>query len=631
MNDISSEDNRPTTPTDSRRRRSQQTPKKRKRGLFWTGISITALVLALGGTTVWLGTQAVVIKDNLQATTELLPQLKKQLAANDKAGAAETVDTLSRHTLAAKSAGTSPVWKVAGAIPWLGPNFAAATTVTVTADDVVQLAAKPLLGAFESLDWKSLTPTDGAIELETIRSAAPSVVTAANTVELSHNRLADIDQSKLVPQIAEPLSAAQKQLDELRGTLNVASSTVQLLPAMMGSESPRNYLLLIQNSAEVRAMGGIPGALTVLTANDGKIELATQSSAAKLGTFVPAITADKTQETIYTNRLGTYMQNVTMTPDFPTAAVTAQTMWQQRNPHDAIDGVMTIDPSALAMVLTATGPIDVGDAIPKGVDIGTLPTKLDSNNLVQALLSDVYANIDDPALQDAYFAKVAEKIFTEVSSGKIAGEKLVSALGEAAADDRIKIWSSHPTEQKLLTNQKIGGAISGPSVPAAAFGVYFNDATGAKMDYYVKRSVQLVQHCPKNGYGEYTARITLTNNAPADAATSLPKYVTGDGAFGITPGNVATNVVVYGPAQARTQAARLDGAGIPVSSYTHAERPVGMTPVQLAPGQTVTVEVDFSKVVQTGPAHLDVTPTVQKTNEVILPTEAASNCGAPPA
>ncbi|MFC8302310.1 DUF4012 domain-containing protein [Specibacter sp. NPDC057265] len=501
--------------------------------------------------------------------------------------------------------------------------------MTVTADDVVQLAAKPLLGAFDSLDWKSLTPTEGAVGLETISSAAPSVVAAANTVELSHKRLADIDQSKLVPQIAEPLSAAQKQLDELRGTLNVASNTVQLLPAMMGSETPRNYLLLIQNSAEARAMGGIPGALTVLTAKEGKIELTAQASASELGAFVPALKVDSAQEAIYTNRLGSYMQNVTMTPDFPTAALTAQTMWQQRHPGDAIDGVITIDPSALAIVLGATGAVDVADAIPEGVDIGTLPTKLDKNNLVQALLSGVYANIEDPALQDAYFAKVAEKIFTEVSSGNTSGEKLVTALGEAVADNRIKVWSAHQNEQKLLNTQKIGGAISGPSVPAAAFGVYFNDGTGAKMDYYVKRTVQLVQHCTQGGYGQYTARITLKNTAPADAATSLPKYVTGGGAFGVTPGNVATNVVVYGPSQARTQAARLDGTEIPISSYTHAERPVGLTRVELTPGQTVTVEVDFAKVVQTGTPHLDVTPTVQKTTEVVLPAELAANCGTP--
>lgn len=615
-------------PTQKQRRRTEQATHNRKlrRRLMWIGISLGGVLLIFGGSAAWLGTQAGVIKDNLQSTTELLPQLKKQLTANDTAGAAATLVSLAGHTSAAKSAGNDPVWKAAGALPWIGPNFSAATIVSVTVDDVVQLAAKPLMGAFESLDWTALTPADGAVGLDAINSAAPSVVAAANTVQLSYDRLADIDKSKLVRQIAEPLASAEEQLGDLRGTLNIASNTVRLLPAMMGSGDPRNYLLLIQNSAEVRATGGIPGALAVLHTENGKIQLTTQDSASAMGAFDPALKVDPAQEAIYTNRLGSYMQNVNMTPDFPTAATTARAMWQQRHPGDVIDGVIALDPSALALVLKASGPVDVGSAIPPGVNIGSLPTTLTSENLVKALLSDVYANIEEPKLQDAYFAEVAKTIFAEVSSGRTSGEKLISALGQGVEENRIKIWSSRADEQSLLASQRIGGAISGPSVAPAAFGVYFNDGTGAKMDYYVKRTVQLVQQCSAGGYGQYMTRITLTNTAPADAATSLPKYVTGDGIFGVTRGHVATNVIAYGPSQARTQAARVNGKSAPVGSFTHAERPVGVIRVDLAPGQSTTVEFDFGKVVQSSEAALDVTPTVQSTKDVILPTLEASGC-----
>ncbi|MEO8223093.1 MAG: DUF4012 domain-containing protein, partial [Specibacter sp.] len=362
MTDYSGSDRAATNPTaDTRRRRTRQTPRNRKlrRRLSWIGISVAVLALVLGGAAVWLGVQAGVIKDNLQSTTELLPQLKHQLTNNDSAGAATTVEMLAGHTDAAKSAGTDPVWKAAGALPWVGPNFAAATTVSVTADDVVQLAAKPLLGAFQSLDWNALTPAEGAVGLDAITSAAPSVVTAANTVQLSYDRLADIDKSKLMPQIAEPLTVAQQQLGDLRGTLNVASNTVRLLPAMMGGSDPRNYLLLIQNSAEVRATGGSSSALAVLRTDKGKIQLSTQDSSTGMGVFDPAIKVDKAQEAIYTNRMGSYMQNVNMTPDFPTAAATARAMWLKRHPGDVIDGVIAVDPPALALVLKATGPVDV--------------------------------------------------------------------------------------------------------------------------------------------------------------------------------------------------------------------------------------------------------------------------------
>ena len=101
---------------------------------------------------------------------------------------------------------------------------------------------------------------------------------------------------------------------------------------MMGGSEPRNYLLLIQNSAEVRATGGIPGALAVLHTEKGKIQLATQDSASEMGAFEPALKVDAAQDAIYTNRLGSYMQNVNMTPDFPTAANTARAMWQAAAP-----------------------------------------------------------------------------------------------------------------------------------------------------------------------------------------------------------------------------------------------------------------------------------------------------------
>ncbi len=611
------------------RRRSAKTTllrkKSRKQFLRYSAGALTLAVL-LGGATAWLGFRAMEIKDNLDATTQLLPVLKKELLANDVSRATATVNSLANHTAAAKKAGTDPLWKLASGLPWIGPNLAAASEVTTTADDVVNLAAKPLVGVFQSLDWKALTPVDGAVQLSPLQKAAPSVVSASNSVELSYQRLAGIDQKPLLAQISEPLNSAKDQLDELRGLLSTAADAAELVPAMMGIDGPRDYLLLIQNNAEVRASGGIPGALAVLHAEDGKITLTNQDSASAMGTISPAIKVDPVQETIFSTRIGNYMQDVNMTPDFPTAASTARSIWLQRHPGQVIDGVISIDPVALSLVLKATGPITVNPALPEGASIGELPTQLTSSNLVPVLLSEVYAQIQEPLLQDAYFAEVAKKVFDTVASGKTPGDKLVESLATGVSDNRILLWSVRGNEQAILSDTNIGGAISGPSVPAAGFGVYFNDGTGAKMDYYVKRKVQLIQRCHAGGYAQYTAKVTLANTAPANAAESLPAYVTGNAFFGVPIGSVATNVVAYGPSQARAEQARVDGKAVGIASYTHAERPVGIVHVQLKPGQTQTVEIDFSKVVQNGQAQLNVTPTIQDTKDVILPEQKASGC-----
>jgi hypothetical protein len=144
------------------------------------------------------------------------------------------------------------------------------------------------------------------------------------------------------------------------------------------------------------------------------------------------------------------------------------------------------------------------------------------------------------------------------------------------------------------------------------------------MDYYVQRKVQLIKGCSADGYQRTSVRVTSTNTAPADAETALPKYVTGAGAFGVPPGSVQTNIISYGPAQATVESALVDGQKTPFAPYKHSNRPLGVVALQLAPGETKTVEIIFGKIVQHTEPVLVVTPTVQPVNDVILPTSSES-------
>jgi hypothetical protein len=133
-----------------------------------------------------------------------------------------------------------------------------------------------------------------------------------------------------------------------------------------------------------------------------------------------------------------------------------------------------------------------------------------------------------------------------------------------------------------------------------------------------------VKECPKDGYEQTTVKVTSTNTAPADAATSLPAYVTGDGNFGVPPGSVQTNIVAYGPVQANVEIAQVNGERTDFAPYVHSNRPVGVVSVRLAPGESRTVEFTFGKIVQHTEPNVVVTPTVQDVKDVILPTTNAS-------
>jgi hypothetical protein len=98
---------------------------------------------------------------------------------------------------------------------------------------------------------------------------------------------------------------------------------------------------MIQNNAEIRASGGIPGALAVLTLDKGKLTLGTQSTAGDIGVMSPILPVDAEQQQIYSGRLGKFMQDVNLTPDFPTTASTAQSMWERKTGKRVNGGIHT--------------------------------------------------------------------------------------------------------------------------------------------------------------------------------------------------------------------------------------------------------------------------------------------------
>lgn len=593
-----------------------------KRTMRWRyigpAIAIFAFV-ALGTATTHLVRTAFGIKAELSAVEALLPKLKSELLTQDVESAEVTLAQIADHADAAAVSGSDGFWRMAGSLPFVGSNFTAVSEIALSVKDLVYGTAKPLLGTYGAFDWAMLAPINGKVDASLLREAAPALDAASNTVDLTYARLENIEQSSLLPQVSEPLVRALAALSNLSHPLQLAADVSGILPAMLGADEPRNYLLMIQNNAEVRATGGLPGALAVLRVNNGTIDFTEQASGSSLGKFVPPVPVDRTQSSIYTTRLGSYISDVNLTPDFPTVSKTAKEMWQQRH-GTPIDGVIALDSFALSHLLDATGPIRLSATTL--AEAPTLTSTLNSANVVQTLLSDSYSSISDLGAQDRYFSGVARDTFMALSRGGVDGEKLVHALVQAAIDDRIFVWSRDKDEQDVLATTGLGGAIGTPAKGAAAFGIYFNDGTGAKMDYYMRRSVQLLAKCTEGEFTEYVVRIVSTNTAPLDAGTSLPGHVTGAGIFGVPAGSVQTNITVYGPALSHIYNATEDGTEIGFGSHIHDGRPVGVVTSQLAPGESSVFEIAFIKILQQNEPTVTVTPTMQRASSVVLPTES---------
>jgi hypothetical protein len=351
-----------------------------------------------------------------------------------------------------------------------------------------------------------------------------------------------------------------------------------LLPPMLGADGPRTYVVAMQNNAELRSDGGIVGSLALLRAEGGTISVVQQASTADFPALDDPLPLSESTVALFAEGPGRYVQNITSIPDFTEAGAMLALRWEMQF-GQKIDGVIAIDAVVAAHLLEATGDITFG------------PFTANSDTIVSILLSEVYATFPDPVQQDAVFALAANELFTAaLSRGE--PQKLIGAFATSADEHRIRIWSAHPDEQAVLAASTLGGTlpIDGPRGPYV--GVLFNDATGAKMDYYTDASISTaVGVC--GGEPTTQVRVTWTNGAPADAEQTLPLYVTGNGIYGVHAGSVRTMIAIYGPEGANVRAIDRDGSEEGVQTTTLGMRSTVQHTVLLEPGESTTITVSF--------------------------------------
>ncbi|WP_035880512.1 DUF4012 domain-containing protein, partial [Cryobacterium sp. MLB-32] len=309
---------------------------------------------------------------------------------------------------------------------------------------------------------------------------------------------------------------------------------------------------------------------------NGKLELTQQATSTDFPRYAtPVVDLPTDTRSIYGNITGQFMQDTTLTPQFPLTGEIVREMWRQQFGVE-VDGVISIDPVTLSYLLNATGPITLATG-----DV------LTADNAVQLLLADVYARYTNPNDQDAFFAEAASSVFSKVSSGEADPVKLIEQLGRAGGENRVLVWSAHDEEQAVLADTTIAGGLPVSDQFEKNFGVYLNDGTGSKMDSYLDVKYALGQAtCRQDRRPNYGLDVTLANTAPADAATSLPGYVTGRGAFKVTPGNIKTMVSAYGAPDMDNMGMTRDGAEVGYHPATDEGYPVSSLDVELAPGES---------------------------------------------
>ncbi|MGP3535798.1 DUF4012 domain-containing protein [Microbacterium sp. RD1] len=526
----------------------------------------------------WVGIRAYLAQEHLQQARSIAAGLSPEAFAGEGAALDATVAELSAETSAARSLMSDPVWAGASALPWIGPQLRAVSAVATGLDEIVS-SLEPLAEQLTAVGLDAFAPQNGVIDTNAFVQLQASAAQAAADSARAAESLDDLNGATLLPLVRAPFEQAVELTGQVADAMDALARATVLLPPMLGSEGPRDYLVLFQNNAEWRSLGGLVGSVALLHTEDGRFSLAGQGSGGGLGYYPdPPIPFDDEVLGIYGTRPGRYPANVTQLPDFTLGAPLAREFWKQKYGQEAA-GAIAIDPVALSYLLEVVGPVQ----LPTGDTVT-------AENVVQLVLNDVYLRYDDPVAQNLFFDAATAAVFDAISTRPLQPAALLAALGRAAAENRLFIWSADPEEQAVLDGTTLQGRLPVTDADATRFGVYVNDGTGSKLDYYMRLNTG-VAWCTAypDGTGVAQLRVNLRNDAPADIAGYTP-FITGGGNYGVEPGTTRTLTYVYLPEGAEPfSVTSTDGSG--VGGGMHQNRMVYSWTTDLLPGESVSLDV----------------------------------------
>lgn len=497
-----------------------------------------------------------------------------------------------------------PAW----AVPGVSQNL---RVLHRAVGEVADLAAIGVTAADEA-DLSSLQVQGGRIDLTAVTAMERPLLDVLHQLRASHTTVGRLAGQWLLPPVTDRLADVEDELADAIPSTELAIEGVRTAPGLLGGDGPRSYLVLFTTPVEARATTGFPGNFAEITFTDGRFDMTRFGRISEL--IYGGLSSERTLSgpPDFLARYARWgpawdWRNITLSPDFPTVATVAAELYPQSGGR-AIDGVMSVDPTALAALLRFTGPVAVpGVARP-----------LTHRNAERFLLRDQYVDLPDTPERIDALEQLAEITFERLTTSNLPGPReLGRVLGPVVEEGHLQVVAFGDEPLAFLDRLGISGRY--PAVRGDFVGVTTSNAAGSKIDLFARRALDYqVRWDPSTGALRATATIVLSNDAPS---SGLPDYVIGN-VLGRHPleeklpdGWNNSLVTLYTPWDAT--AVTLDGAPILLERIDELGRHALTTFVAIPPGGRRTLVVELEGVLAERAYRLDLAPQPQVTPEQV--------------
>lgn len=563
-------------------RRLRRRARRRLRRLRHSGAQRSRVLIGCAGLlavgAIWILITGLLARQQEQRLESRLRAAESLLAAGQLPAAESVARDIPALARRAHLLTTGPAWWLAAEVPFFGEPVHVVRASFAASDRLGTQGVPQLLRVAALLDPTKLRLAGNRIATEPLIQAAPQLASAAAAIDGASRGIDALPNHTWLAMVNGPRLRLQAQLDAVRGYVDAAANAARVLPAMLGTDGPKRYFIGLQNEAEMRGTGGLPGAFAIAVADHGKITFTHFESDDAL---LPLQTGQHVQtgldfgpgyDAAYGSATPTsFIVNSDISPNFPYAAQIWARMWEKVS-GEHVDGAIAVDPYTLASFLAVTGPV----TLPSG-------TAVTADNIVPLTERDEYSLFDDNEARKAFLVSVLKSASEVLISGRGAATDIARVVSATSQEQRMLVWSSDPATESVLAATSYGGALPPASRPLSA--VVLNNIAAGKLDYYLTRTIDYHRSgCASRR--DVLVTVDLTNDAPA---SGLPPYVDtrlDNPPFPVQPGDNRTQLDYYATGGAQLLSASLNGKPTTAAVLTDLGHPIFRIDVELPRGTT---------------------------------------------
>ncbi|HUO75345.1 MAG TPA: DUF4012 domain-containing protein [Candidatus Paceibacterota bacterium] len=338
-------------------------------------------------------------------------------------------------------------------------------------------AMTDVIGSFSGLGQTADRPGIAGVSMSTqLATLDIALARAKADIATATGLLKNVQPADVPDTMRDEFLTFRDRLPGITGLVDDADDLVAFLRLFAGEDQSRRYLILFQNSSELRPTGGFPGTYGLLTMEAGKIKDWRADDIYNPDGQIKELIVPPLQLQSITPSWG--MRDAAWWADFPTSAKKVMQFWKLSGGAD-VDGVISIHPEVLQDILSVTGPLTVpgySATITADNFLATLQSQVDEDR-----------STGQPKRIIADLAPIVLERLTSLSADNQA--KLLTMLKKSLDDRDIMAYFSDPSMQQFVTKTGWSGAVLSP--PGDYLMVVVSNVKGVKADAVTDTTLKL--------------------------------------------------------------------------------------------------------------------------------------------